>query len=55
VFEDDSYAIDLTLAVPIFVLVLVAEEVKLMLAFGTQCKSTVSNELIGKVPNWSFV
>ena len=49
-FEAESNETDLTLAVPIFVLVIDAVEVKLIDAFGTQCKSTVVKSLIGQVP-----
>ena len=50
VFADDSNAIDLTRAVPILVLVIVALEAVLITLFETQCKSTVCKLLIGNEP-----
>jgi hypothetical protein len=50
VFVAESNCIDLILAVPIFVLEMVAVEVTLIDEFGTQCRSTVWRLLIGKVP-----
>jgi hypothetical protein len=41
VFVAESNWIDLILAVPIFVLEMVAVDVTLIEEFGTQCKSTV--------------
>ena len=55
VLAAESNAIDFTRAVPIFVLVIVAEDVKLIEALGTQCKSTVVRLLIGNEPKWSVV
>ena len=49
-FDAESYETDLTLAVPILVFVIDAVDVKLIDAFGTQCKSTVARLLIGQVP-----
>ena len=42
VFEEESNAIDLILAVPIFVFEIDAVDVTLIDAFGTVCKSTVA-------------
>jgi hypothetical protein len=50
VFVEESNDNDLTLAVPILVFEIVAVEVTLIDAFGTQCKSTVAKWLIGQVP-----
>jgi hypothetical protein len=50
VFDAESNDTDLTLAVPILVLVIDAVEVKLIDALGTQCKSTVDRVLIGQEP-----
>ena len=49
-FDAESKETDLTLAVPILVLVIDAVEVKLIDALGTQCKSTASKLLIGQTP-----
>ena len=46
---------DLTRAVPIFVLVIEAVDVKLIEALGTQCKSTEVKALIGNEPKWFVV
>ena len=50
----ESYAIDLILAVPIFVFETVPVESTLIEAFDTQCKSTVCKLLIGKEPKKLF-
>ena len=54
-FDAESKEKDLTLAVPILVLVMDAVEVKLIDALGTQCKSIVVKLLIGNVPKWPVV
>ena len=46
----ESYAIDLILAVPIFVFEIVPVVETLIVEFETQCKSTVCKLLIGKEP-----
>ena len=50
VFAAPSNSTDLTLAVPIFVLVIVDVVEVLIKLLATQCKSTVCKLLIGNVP-----
>jgi hypothetical protein len=54
VFEEDSNSELLTRAVPIFVLLITAVFAVLINPLATQCKSTVSRLLIGKVPKLLF-
>ena len=46
----ESYSTDLTLAVPIFVLLIAAVDVTLIDEFGTQCNSTAAKWSIEKLP-----
>ena len=50
VFDAVSKAIDLILAVPILVLLIVPDVETFIYEFATQCKSTVCRLLIGRVP-----